>query len=80
MYSTEWVYFCRIKLYDVIFVVSDTSQCAAILGIALLLKENLNQVLYFSDSEETEEPFLLIIKDRFLGMGNDLFELKVEGV
>ncbi|CAC5415762.1 unnamed protein product [Mytilus coruscus] len=56
-----------------------TSQCAAILGIVLLLKEKFNQVLYFSDSEETEEPFLLIIKDRILSMGNDLIELKVDG-
>ncbi|XP_052076738.1 uncharacterized protein LOC127714725 [Mytilus californianus] len=73
------------EIYDLIAVQrSDdqrkyTSQCAAILGIALLLKEKFNQVLYFSDSEETEEPFLLIIKDRILSMGNDLFELKVDG-
>lgn len=66
------------EIYDLIAVQrSDdqrkyTSQCAAILGI-------FNQVLYFSDSEETEEPFLLIIKDRILSMGNDLFELKVDG-
>lgn len=72
------MYVCIIQLYDVIFVVSDTSQCAAILGIVLLLKK-FNQVLYFSDSEEIEEPFLLIIKDRILSIGNDLFELKVDG-
>ncbi|CAC5424168.1 unnamed protein product [Mytilus coruscus] len=73
------------EIYDLIAVQrSDdqgkyTSQCAAILGIVLLLKEKFNQVLYFSDSEETEEPFLLIIKNRILSMGNDLFELKVDG-
>lgn len=67
---TDWEYY---------YLVSDTSQCCAVLGIAALFREKTEKIISFEEDDEEDIQLKLYARQSLLTMDDKTFCLKLEG-